>query len=277
MRILLLGSGRRRAPGHRPAFGRHPVAGLSRPPRGTGASEEPPGPSLADPSLAPHCDRFAGTSAHFVGSPAVPRRHPTDRSEVRCYSARDNHRCAPSQAPRDRYLGRAAPGLPRHRAPVCRYRLPEVHPSLNKSWRTGLTYTDRTLTCVDCGVEFIHSAADQEFYEQKGFVSDPKRCTSCRASRRAARDGGRPRTCATSEDRAATSAAIDRPARVLRGPLLVVRQPGPGPVQAADGPPGLLLGLLPVALGRLTRPHAADVRARARRKRDGRSVRIAHR
>ena len=53
-----------------------------------------------------------------------------------------------------------------------------------------MTYTDRTLTCVDCGVEFIHSAADQEFYAQKGFSSDPKRCASCRASRRAARDGG---------------------------------------------------------------------------------------
>lgn len=53
-----------------------------------------------------------------------------------------------------------------------------------------VTYVDRTLNCVDCGVEFIHSAADQEYYAQKGFVSDPKRCTSCRASRRAARDGG---------------------------------------------------------------------------------------
>ena len=53
-----------------------------------------------------------------------------------------------------------------------------------------MTYIDRTLTCVDCGVEFTHSAADQEFYVEKGFVSDPKRCTSCRASRRAARDGG---------------------------------------------------------------------------------------
>jgi len=53
-----------------------------------------------------------------------------------------------------------------------------------------LTYLDRTLTCVDCGVEFIHSAADQEFYAEKGFVSEPKRCTSCRASRRAARDAG---------------------------------------------------------------------------------------
>ena len=53
-----------------------------------------------------------------------------------------------------------------------------------------MTYVDRTLNCVDCGVEFIHSAADQEYYQQKGFVSDPKRCTSCRASRRATRDGG---------------------------------------------------------------------------------------
>ena len=53
-----------------------------------------------------------------------------------------------------------------------------------------MTYVDRTLTCVDCGVEFIHSAADQEYYAQKGFSSEPKRCTSCRASRRAARDGG---------------------------------------------------------------------------------------
>lgn len=53
-----------------------------------------------------------------------------------------------------------------------------------------MTYVDRTLVCVDCGVEFIHSAADQEYYVEKGFTSEPKRCTSCRASRRAARDPG---------------------------------------------------------------------------------------
>lgn len=51
-----------------------------------------------------------------------------------------------------------------------------------------MSYVDRALTCVDCGVEFVHSAADQEFYAQKGFVSDPKRCSSCRASRRSQRD-----------------------------------------------------------------------------------------
>ena len=53
-----------------------------------------------------------------------------------------------------------------------------------------MIYVDRTINCVDCGVEFIHSAADQEYYLAKGFTSDPKRCASCRAYRRATRDGG---------------------------------------------------------------------------------------
>jgi len=53
-----------------------------------------------------------------------------------------------------------------------------------------VAYLDRTLTCVDCGTEFIHSAADQEYYAQKGFVSDPKRCPSCRAARRSMREAG---------------------------------------------------------------------------------------
>lgn len=53
-----------------------------------------------------------------------------------------------------------------------------------------MSYIDRTITCLDCGIDFIHSAADQDFYAQKGFSSDPKRCPSCRASRRAAREAG---------------------------------------------------------------------------------------
>ena len=53
-----------------------------------------------------------------------------------------------------------------------------------------MSYVDRTLTCVDCGIDFVHSGADQEFYAQKGFASDPKRCPSCRSSRRASRSYG---------------------------------------------------------------------------------------
>jgi CxxC-x17-CxxC domain-containing protein len=53
-----------------------------------------------------------------------------------------------------------------------------------------VTYVDRTIICVDCGQEFIHSADDQQYYADKGFVSEPKRCVTCRASRRATRDVG---------------------------------------------------------------------------------------
>ena len=62
--------------------------------------------------------------------------------------------------------------------------------SLLRGGPVRVSYVDRNVTCLDCGIEFVHSAADQEFYAQKGFASDPKRCPSCRASRRAARDSG---------------------------------------------------------------------------------------
>ena len=51
---------------------------------------------------------------------------------------------------------------------------------------------DKTLTCSDCGMEFAFTEREQAFYAEKGF-SEPRRCTSCRASRKAARassDGG---------------------------------------------------------------------------------------
>ena len=52
-----------------------------------------------------------------------------------------------------------------------------------------MAYTDKTLTCQDCGVEFAFSAGDQEFYAQKGF-NEPKRCPDCRRARKAERGGG---------------------------------------------------------------------------------------
>jgi CxxC-x17-CxxC domain-containing protein len=48
------------------------------------------------------------------------------------------------------------------------------------------TGTDKTLTCADCGQEFAFSASEQQFYADRGF-SEPRRCPSCRASRKAAR------------------------------------------------------------------------------------------
>ena len=48
---------------------------------------------------------------------------------------------------------------------------------------------DKTLTCADCGQEFLFSGDDQEFYASRGFT-EPKRCRSCRALRRSEREGG---------------------------------------------------------------------------------------
>jgi CxxC-x17-CxxC domain-containing protein len=50
-----------------------------------------------------------------------------------------------------------------------------------------LLTSDRTLTCADCGQEFVFSASEQQFYTDRGF-SDPRRCATCRANRKTQRN-----------------------------------------------------------------------------------------
>ena len=131
-------------------------------------------------TVARHCDRSIGTASTRL----------TDLRGILGYPSAAFTRCA---RPRDSSIGtkgRAAPGF--GRLPRCRWRrLRRIRTSqIHALRRLLVTYADRTLTCVDCGSEFIHSADDQQYYAEKGFASDPKRCVSCRASRRAARDTG---------------------------------------------------------------------------------------
>lgn len=49
-------------------------------------------------------------------------------------------------------------------------------------------FTDKTITCKDCGNEFVFSVAEQEFYASKGFENDPVRCPECRRKRKQARN-----------------------------------------------------------------------------------------
>lgn len=51
-------------------------------------------------------------------------------------------------------------------------------------------YEDKTLTCKDCGSEFVFTAGEQEFYAEKGLMNEPQRCKSCRDSKRKARRSG---------------------------------------------------------------------------------------
>lgn len=52
---------------------------------------------------------------------------------------------------------------------------------------------DKTLTCLDCGRQFLFTSGEQEFFAHKGFTNTPGRCRECRAARRASRDGGQRR------------------------------------------------------------------------------------
>ncbi len=46
--------------------------------------------------------------------------------------------------------------------------------------------SDRTITCRDCGDTFSFTAGEQAYYQDRGF-SEPQRCPSCRAARKAQR------------------------------------------------------------------------------------------
>jgi CxxC-x17-CxxC domain-containing protein len=48
---------------------------------------------------------------------------------------------------------------------------------------------DIQLTCSDCGQEFTFTAADQQFFQERGF-STPKRCKPCRMAKKGDQGGG---------------------------------------------------------------------------------------
>ena len=52
-----------------------------------------------------------------------------------------------------------------------------------------MSFTDKELQCNDCGRTFTFGAEEQEFFAQKGYTNEPKRCPACRQSKRAQRNG----------------------------------------------------------------------------------------
>ena len=45
-------------------------------------------------------------------------------------------------------------------------------------------YVDETLVCKDCGNEFVFTAGEQRFYDEKGFLNKPKACKACRDAKK---------------------------------------------------------------------------------------------
>jgi CxxC-x17-CxxC domain-containing protein len=52
-----------------------------------------------------------------------------------------------------------------------------------------MEFEDKTLHCVDCGAEFIWTAGEQQFFADKNFKNEPKRCKACK-TKRASRPAG---------------------------------------------------------------------------------------
>ncbi|HEY1419446.1 MAG TPA: zinc-ribbon domain containing protein [Candidatus Dormibacteraeota bacterium] len=52
-----------------------------------------------------------------------------------------------------------------------------------------MSFVDRTLTCRDCGREFLFTSGEQEFYQSRGLQNEPRRCPECRATRRTSEGG----------------------------------------------------------------------------------------
>jgi CxxC-x17-CxxC domain-containing protein len=53
-----------------------------------------------------------------------------------------------------------------------------------------MAFQEKSLVCSDCGKEFVFTAEEQEFFASKGYTNEPKRCPTCRQTRRAERMGG---------------------------------------------------------------------------------------
>src|SRR5215471_1374010 len=78
--------------------------------------------------------------------------------------------------------GRSCSGHPR------RHRIPRQY----RFWRSiGVMASteDKSITCVDCGEEFLFTAGEQAFYRERGLTNEPTRCKSCREKRKASRGG----------------------------------------------------------------------------------------
>jgi CxxC-x17-CxxC domain-containing protein len=52
-----------------------------------------------------------------------------------------------------------------------------------------MAFTDKTISCVQCGSSFVFTAGEQEFYSEKGYTNEPKRCKPCREDAKRSKGG----------------------------------------------------------------------------------------
>ena len=50
-------------------------------------------------------------------------------------------------------------------------------------------FENKSLQCSDCGATFVFSAEEQDQFATRGYTNEPKRCPSCRQTRKAKQFG----------------------------------------------------------------------------------------
>ncbi len=69
-----------------------------------------------------------------------------------------------------------------------------------------MLFSDRNVRCGGCGLQFVFSAGEQEFFQAKGFIHEPRHCKECKAKRELQKGGEKlprietPVTCAECGD-----------------------------------------------------------------------------
>ena len=52
-----------------------------------------------------------------------------------------------------------------------------------------MSFQDKSIQCSDCGATFTFTAGEQDFFQSKGYTNEPRRCPSCRQTRKTERNG----------------------------------------------------------------------------------------
>lgn len=60
-----------------------------------------------------------------------------------------------------------------------------------------MSLQDKTISCKDCGNDFVFTVREQEFYQEKGFENEPQRCKDCRVAKKNAGRQSYPAVCAS--------------------------------------------------------------------------------
>ncbi len=53
-----------------------------------------------------------------------------------------------------------------------------------------MAFADKTISCIQCGNPFVFTAGEQEFYQEKGYTNEPKRCKPCREDAKRGKSAG---------------------------------------------------------------------------------------